>query len=98
MFNLRFRKEEAPSKLDPVIDALVSEMKQGWTTEDFRNQAQALKLLMEAKAAEPKPDRVSASQLAAIGANLGGIALILLFEQKNVITTKSLNFLHKPKI
>lgn len=96
MFKLK-RKEETPSVIDPVIEALIDEMKTGYSDE-FRDQAHALKLLEEAKAAEPKPDRVSLDTVAVVAANLAGIAMILLFEKKNVITTKGLSFLPKPKL
>lgn len=95
MFNLK-RKEEEPSVIDPVVDTLIDEMKTGYSDE-FRDQAHALKLLMEAKAAEPKPDRVSLNTAAGIAANLAGIAMILIFEKNNVITTKSLSFISKLK-
>lgn len=95
MFSLKHRKEE-PSKLDPVIDNYIAELLQEepGSAKHTKMTAELIKL-METKAAEPKEDHVSANQVAAVAGNLAGILLILLFERKNVITTKSLNFIPK---
>lgn len=45
----------------------------------------------------PKPKPVSLDTLAMILANLLGIALIIKHEEFNVITTKSLGFVAKPR-
>jgi hypothetical protein len=95
----RFRRREVPpSVLDPVIKQAVSEM-EGFDADsaEFKRSADSLKVLMEAKAAEPKPDKVSANTMAVVIANIAGIVLILMSERANVITSKALGFIMKPK-
>jgi hypothetical protein len=95
----RFRRKEEPkSVIDPVIDEHLSAMAgmENGSTE-FGRAAASLKALMEAKAAEPRPDKVSANTWAVVGANVLGIVLILMSERANVITSKALGFIMKPK-
>lgn len=47
---------------------------------------------------EEKPDRASMNTMLTVGANLLGIALIIKHEDVNVITSKALSFIVKPKI
>jgi hypothetical protein len=93
------RHEQPASVVDPVIEKLISEMS-GYdaSDEDYTKMAANLKVLLEAKAVEPKPERINPNVLATIGANLVGIVLILAFEKKNVITSKSLSMVMKPRI
>lgn len=95
MFSIR-RKKEKQSVLDkPIID-LAMEMENGYSDE-LVQQAQAMKLMLEAKATEQKP-KVSNEALVSAGASLAGILMILLFESKNVITNKNaLSFVNKPR-
>jgi hypothetical protein len=44
---------------------------------------------------EEKPDRVSSDTIAAVAANLIGIAIIIKHENVNVITSKALGFIPK---
>ncbi len=46
---------------------------------------------------EEKPSRVSKDTLALIAANLTGIVLIMTHERVNIITTKALSTLLKPR-
>ncbi len=96
MWNLK-RKEEKPSPIDPVIDSLCSEMESGWSKEEYSQQAADLRTLMEAKAMEPKRDKVSANTMAIVLGNLAGIILIVIAERTGVITSKGMNFVLKPK-
>jgi hypothetical protein len=98
VFNRIRQTEKEPSALDTVIDQIISEM-QGFDahSEEYQKMSYNLKTLMEAKAIEPKPDKVSANTMAGVAANIIGIVLILVFERTNVITSKSLNFINRPK-
>lgn len=97
MFNLR-RKEE-PNALDPVIEDLVSELKGlDGTDENYRTAADNLKILLEAKALEPRKRELDPNTIAVVAGNLGGIVLVLLFEMRgNVIASKAMNLINKPK-
>jgi hypothetical protein len=92
------RPEKKISVIDPVIDALISEMA-GYDASDeaYTTAALNLKILTEAKAAEPKPDRVSLDTVAVVAANLVGIAMILAFEKNGIITSKSMSLLNRPR-
>ncbi len=81
-----------------MISELVSTMA-GYdaTDEDYSRMASNLRTLLEAKAMEPKPERISLNTVAVVAGNLLGIAMILIFERKNVISTKSLGLLMKPR-
>lgn len=46
---------------------------------------------------EEKPDRPSTDALITVAANLIGIALIIKHEDMNVITSKAMSFIIKPK-
>lgn len=46
---------------------------------------------------EEKPDRLSSNTLLTVAANLAGIFLIIRHENVNVITSKAMNFIVKPK-
>lgn len=97
MFGFK-RPEEKPSVLDPVINDLISELA-GYDAggELYTTAASNLKTLIEAKALEAKPDRVSKDTVAVVVANVVGIAMILFFEQNNVITSKSMSLLNRPR-
>jgi hypothetical protein len=46
---------------------------------------------------DEKPDRVSSNTMLTVAANLIGIAAIIRHENVNVITSKAMNFIIKPK-
>jgi hypothetical protein len=94
-----FKKEETPSNVQPVIEDLISTMA-GYdaTDEDYSTMVANLKVLTEAKAIEPTPRKISPDTIVIVAANLIGVAAILLFERNNVITSKSMPNLIKPRI
>ena len=47
--------------------------------------------------AEEKPKQVSPDTLVLAGTNILGILIILKFEQLNIITTKAMSFVQKPR-
>lgn len=97
MFNLR--RKERPSALDPVIEELVSELGGlDGTDENYRTAADNLKILLEAKALEPRKREMDPNTVVAVAGNLAGIVLVLAFEMRgNVIASKAMNLIHKPK-
>lgn len=97
MFNLR-RKEE-PSALAPVIEDLVSELKgTDGDDENYRTIADNLKIVLEAKALEPRKRELDPNTIAVVAGNLAGIVLVLMFEMRgNVIASKAMNLINKPK-
>lgn len=92
------RPKEKISVIDPVIETLISEMA-GYDASEERYTIAALNLktLIEAKAVEPKPDRVSLDTVAVVAANLVGIVMILAFEKNGIITSKSMSLLNRPR-
>lgn len=100
MFN-RAPKDQT-HELDTAITNLISGfdgMDDG--SEDQLRAAQSLKTIMEARTAD-KADRrtpiVDPSILVSAGASLLGIIAILGFEKANVVTSKAVSFVTKPKI
>jgi hypothetical protein len=93
------RKAEKPSPVDVLIETTVSEM-QGFEpySEEYRNAAIALKTLMEAKATERKPERLSPNTIATIAGNAGMVIMILVAEHTGIVRSAGLGFLLKPKI
>lgn len=92
-------KEEKPSELQPLIDEIISEMA-GYDapSEEYQTLLSSLRVLLEAKANEPKPKELSPDTAAIVAGNLAGVALILLFEMKTVINSRALGMINKPKI
>jgi hypothetical protein len=92
------RPQEKTSVIDPVIETLISEMA-GYDASDeaYTTAALNLKTLIEAKAVEPKPDRVSLDTVTVVAANLIGIVMILAFEKNGIITSKSMSLLNRPR-
>jgi hypothetical protein len=97
VFNLRRRQE--PNALDPVIEDLVSELKGlDGTDENYRTAADNLKILLEAKALEPRKRELDPNTIAVVAGNIAGIVMILMFEMRgNVIASKALTLINKPK-
>lgn len=56
------------------------------------------KLCAMVQDSKPKPDRVSADTAASIFANLLGIFMIIRYEKANVITTKAMSLLNRPRV
>src|SRR5580765_4716117 len=90
--------EKKISVIDPVIEALISEMA-GYDAGDeaYTTAAVSRNTLIETKAVEPKPDRVSLDTIVVVAANLVGIAMILAFEKNGIITSKSMSLLNRPR-
>jgi hypothetical protein len=91
-----------PTTIEKAIDDLVSKMSEHeGDSKEYTDMAKNLKVLCEANAAVKaanKPNAVSADTIAVIAGNLIGITMILGFERVNVVTSKALGFVMKPKI
>ena len=101
MFGIRKPPEDL-TDLEEAISELISEMREfDAETEEYTAAAANLKVLMEARQIEKSIEQSwypSADAVALVAGNLLGIIAILSFEKANVITSKSLNFVLKPKI
>ena len=101
MFNRKPKIEET-TDLEDAITNLISElagMEGG--SEEYTAAVANLKVLMETRAIEDqieKPWRPSADVVATVTGNILGIIAILGFEKANVITSKGLALVIKPKI
>ena len=101
MFSLK-RETPEPTKLDERINDLIDSLA-GFEdgSEEQAAAITALKTLTELRAMERQTMRrpsVSPDVLVSAVASLAGIIAILSFEKANVVTSKALSFVPKPKI
>ena len=101
MFNRKPKIEEM-TDLEEAITELISEIRSmEGASEEYTAATANLKVLLEVRAIEDqieKPWRPSADVVATVVGNLAGIIAILGFEKANVITSKGLALVIKPKI
>ncbi len=92
------KKKIVQTPLDQEIDVAIKQL-QGTplTDETYEIMAKNLILLYKAKA-ETERGHISKETLLTVGGNLAGILLILNYEKFNVISSKALSFILKPKI
>lgn len=96
MFSIR--KERTPSPLDDLIEDAYAALKgMDETTEAYTDALRNLEKLLEIRATEKKRTTPSPEAVLSAAASLTGIVLILAFEQKHVITTKSLSMIPRSK-
>jgi hypothetical protein len=92
-----FTKKPKPEKteLDKAIDELFLEMR-GFTaeTEEYAAMVDQLLKLYALKSKDEK-SRLSPDTMLIVAGNLVGIVMIVAYEQKNVATSKALNFITK---
>lgn len=93
-----FRKNEADTTaIDKQIQAVLSEMEiVGVSDEKYPKMIGYLKQLHELKARERR-EPVSSDMIAQIVGNLGGILLIIIYEQKHVLNSKGWSQLFRPR-
>jgi len=92
-----FIKNETTSPLDEQIQAVLSEMRGlGVTHEDYPKQLAYLERLIEIKT-KGRRNPVSRDTIALIFGNLAGILLIIVYEQKHVLTSKGFNQVIRPR-
>jgi hypothetical protein len=100
VFSLK-RKEHELTDLENAITLLVAQIADGQgETDEYTAMAGNLKTLMEARQIESDVDSkhdISVETIATVTANLVGIIMILNYERVNIVTSKALSFVIKPK-
>jgi hypothetical protein len=92
-----FARAKKPTQLEEAIDkAMQSLDSYGASSEEYAQILDQVAKLHKIKLDE-QPDRVSMDTLAVISANLLGIMLIIRHEHVNVITSRAMNLVIKPK-
>jgi hypothetical protein len=90
-----FNRQQEKSKLDAEIDRALDALKtKNPGTEEYTgilNHVEKLHKMQET------PDRVSYDTMVGSAVHLVGLLLIIRHENVNVITSKAMNFIHKPK-
>ena len=93
-----WNRESQPTPLDDLIEDAYAALKgMDESTEAYTDSLRNLEKLLEINATEKKRTTPSPEAVLSAVTSLGGIAMILLFEQKHVITTKSLSMLPRNK-
>jgi hypothetical protein len=84
-------------KLASIMDAILNEMSDaGPSADEFQELMTQLERVH--KLTTDKPSRkVSPDTLALVAGNILGILVIVAYEQKHVMTSKSMSFVMKPK-
>jgi hypothetical protein len=91
----RFRE---PSLLELEIASVLAQLKHhAVDSKEYRTIVDNLTVLHKMKEEERKSTSVSKDTLAVIGANLLGILMIIKHENVNVITSRAVNFVMKPR-
>lgn len=93
-----WNRKDQPTPLDDLIEDAYAALKgMDESTEAYSEALRNLKELLEISATEKKRTTPSPEAILSAAASLAGIVLILAFEQKHVITTKSLSLLPRIK-
>lgn len=97
MFN---KKKDEPTLIDKEITSVVDQMQSVEADSDIYNALlDRLERLYKLKLnQESEKKTVSPDALVAAAASIGGIVLILSYEHANVITSKAMQFVFKPKL
>jgi hypothetical protein len=92
-----FNREKEPTRLETAIDRAMSALEHSEIgSEEYAKILGNVDKLHEIKEKD-KPDSVSLDTIAVIGANLVGIMLIIRHEHVNVITSRAMGLVMKPK-
>lgn len=92
-----FPASKDKTRLDLEIDQLVLSLKSHEKTSDeYGTVVDRLAKLSKIRE-ESRPDRISYATLATIATNLIGIAMITRYERENVLTSKALGFIMRPR-
>jgi hypothetical protein len=93
-----FSRSNAATRLELAFDRAIRELSgHEIGSEEYKlilDRAVTLQKLMD----EEKPPAVSKDTLAVIGANLLGILMIIKHENLNVITSRAMNLIMKPRV
>lgn len=90
----KFLKTKTQKALDGEIERIISKMSVTTNQEEYAQLADNLNVLCEARERKD-PASISYEQLAAIGANLIGLLVILNFEKTGSITSKAFGWIWK---
>lgn len=95
MFGLPPKNE--PTKLDVAIMRLLEEMETyGPDSPEYPKMLSYLEKLNTVKT-QTRRNKVDANTIAIVAGNLFGILIIVAYEQKNVMASKAVGFILKPK-
>ena len=95
---MKIQKKDKRSNFDKEIDSILQDLKTlDVTSEEYQQAVKNLETLCKAKSYEKDKSLDKNALLGVIG-NLAGILAVLEFEKINVITTKALGFIIKPRI
>lgn len=94
-------KEQKPNKdrLEDTIDAILEEMV--WvdsSSEEYTKMADNLERVCRAKSYENNPKTVNPDTIITVLGGITQIALILYFEKVDIVTSKALGFVMRPKL
>jgi hypothetical protein len=92
-----FTRVNKPTQLETALDRAFENLSQkGVATDEYVRTLEAVTELHKMKEAE-KPSQVSPDTMLLVGANLVGILLIIRHEHVNVITSRAMSTLMKPR-
>jgi hypothetical protein len=92
-----FTKAEVPSPLEIEIDRALQELSHHHPdTEAYRNVIDMV-VKLHAMKEEEKPRRISPDTIAIVATNLLGIVMVIKHENVNVISSKAMGLIQKPK-
>jgi len=94
--NLRFWEEKTSIVDEPIARVLTEMNTYGPENPEFEKNLTYLERLQELKAGERRHFRVSPDTIALVLGNLAGIVIIVVYENKHVMTSKAMGFI-KPK-
>ena len=93
----KFRREET-SVYDAAMNKVLDDMEIfGPTDPEFEQRLGHLERLAKLKEAEKQKSKVSPDTMAVVLGNLAGILTIVMYEQKNVMTTRAKEFILRVK-
>lgn len=93
------RKDEERTAIQKEIDNVIESMSSlDPTCELYKKQIEVLESLIELDKKQNPKKKISPDTIAVIAGNLLGIGLILVFEEKHVITSKALGFVLKGRV
>lgn len=92
-----FTKTETESMLDAEIQSALLELEgKDKNSEDYGTILERISKLHKLKA-EERPKQLSPDTVLVVAANILGIVMLTRYERENVISSKALNFILKPR-
>lgn len=94
---MKIQKKDKRSNFEKEIDSVLEDLKTlDVTSEAYQQAVRNLETLCKAKSYE-KDNKLDKNTILGVFGNLAGILAVLEYERINVITTKALGFIMKPK-